>query len=109
MQYIKESRSPEENARLEEFRRRVGRFTVSRRMVENDPVLWATLLRGMCVVRTEAIYWGDRFEYVALSDQFDVTPLGQVVPDYTAIITEHKLDDGRTTYDIVFEREGARQ
>lgn len=109
MQCINKSRSPEENARLEEFRRRSGRFTVSRRMVENDPSLWVTVLRGMCVVRCEALYWGDYFEYVALSDQFDVTDFGEIVPTYTAIITEHKLDDGSTNYEVVFEREGVRQ
>ena len=109
MQVIEKSRSPEEKARIEEFRRRAGRFTVSRRMVENDPDLWAVVLSGMCVVRCEVLYYGDVFEYVALSDRFDVAALGEVTPTYKAIITEHKCDDGSATYDVVFEREGVGQ
>lgn len=109
MQVIKKSRSPEEEARIEEFRRRAGRFMVSRRMVENDPDLWAAVLSGVCVVRCEALYYEDGFEYVALSDRFDVIALGEVTPTYKAIITEHKCDDGSTTYDVVFEREGVGQ
>jgi len=70
--------------------RRIGRFTMSRLLVERDPET-ARRVMGCCiVVRCEMMYDRDVFEYIALSSDFDECQEGQMMPVYDVIIS----DDG---------------
>jgi membrane protein CcdC involved in cytochrome C biogenesis len=66
---------------------RLGRFKVSQELLMQDWKQLLPLMASMVVVRCELHFWPPTFEYEALSEMFDVLPLGVVVPEYRIICT----------------------
>lgn len=73
---------------------RVGRFTVTHPMIDDRAAMLA-ILAGCIVVRAEMLWNENGIEYIALCDDFDPVPLGDITPTYRAILTEN--EDGTIT------------
>ena len=65
-----------------DFIRRLGNFKLSRKMIFNDPKLAARILRGMVIVRAEALLVEDSVHYTAMSKDFDIIQDGDMPNDY---------------------------
>lgn len=80
------------DARWKDCRNRVGRFRVSREMVDKHPGAVASALARTLVVRAECHYsfdGFDGFEYIALSPDFDFVGVGAIAPDYDLLFLVH--------------------
>lgn len=67
---------------------RIGIFYVTQAMIEDAPDAIMAVM-GKCIV-VSCRFIGDRFEYFALSPDFDGISLGQAAPAYSVII--EKID-----------------
>ncbi len=81
--------------------RRIGRFAMSRQLVERDEEIARAVMGRCVVVRCEMMYMDNTLEYVAISPDFDVVPEGTVVPEY-----EVRISEGGSR--IEFKRSNAR-
>ena len=70
--------------------KRRGRFKISRRMIENDPMLIKRIMGEMIIVRAELMWIGDEIEYVAYSKLFDIIPEQEESPFYKIIFMMDK-------------------
>ena len=68
--------------------KRIGRFAMSRELVERDPETARAVMGRCIVVRCEMMYHMDALEYVALSPDFDELPQGMIAPEYDVIISD---------------------
>ena len=68
--------------------KRIGRFAMSRQLVEQDSEIARAVMGRCIVVRCEMMYWHDTLEYMALSPDFDEVPQGTVTPEYDVIISD---------------------
>lgn len=68
--------------------RRVGRFSLSRHIIETQPDVVRQLMGMVIVVQCEMHYVDNFFEYTALSPHFAEVPYGNMIPVYTVIISE---------------------
>ena len=80
--------------------RRIGRFSMSRQLMERDPEIARSVMGRVIVVRCEMMYHTDTLEYMALSPDFDEVPQNEIAPAYDVIIS----DGGRL---IEFQRSNA--
>jgi len=71
------------------FKSRVGKFYISRQLIEDNPTLVKEILSTTIVVRAEMLYESDVVSYVGLSHLFDPTPLGATAPYYKPIIEDN--------------------
>ena len=62
---------------------RVGKFTVSTRLIEQSPDVIMKALSSVIITRCECVYYTASFEYIALSRNFDKVPEGEMIPMYT--------------------------
>ena len=67
---------------------RIGRFAMSRQLLERDPETSRAVMGRCIVVRCEMMYAHDTLEYMALSPDFDEVPQGAIVPEYKVIISD---------------------
>lgn len=68
--------------------KRIGRFAMSRQLVERDPDTARAVMGRCIVVRCEMMYAPSTLEYMALSPDFDEVPQGMIVPEYDVIISD---------------------
>ena len=68
--------------------RRIGRFAMSRQLVERDPETARAVMGRVIVVRCEMMYETDTLEYMALSPDFDEVPQNKIAPSYDVIISD---------------------
>lgn len=68
--------------------RRLGLFTVSRSLVEDNPVMVTKALGAFLIVKCELIEYGNFFEYHAYSPLFEKLTLGHVIPEYTVSFSD---------------------
>ena len=73
---------------LPHCRRRLGRFVLSRILIEDYPETLRTIMGRCIILRCEMLYHMDTFEYVALSPDFDEVEQGVFPPDYEVYISE---------------------
>ena len=68
--------------------RRIGRFYVSVKMVEDEPASLAQILTYLAFVplRVECLWAGRQFEYIGISPMFKDMPEGTVTPEYDLTI-----------------------
>lgn len=69
--------------------KRIGKFAMSRKLVEHDPGTAQDVMGRCIVVRCEMMYMYDTFEYIAISPDFDEVPHGMIVPEYDVIISDN--------------------
>lgn len=69
------------------MKNRIGKFSVDRSLIETSPEVLMKLMSHCIVVRCELMY-DNVFEYVAISPEFDVVPVGQFAPHYHVIVSE---------------------
>lgn len=79
------------------MRNRVGKFQLSRSLVDNNPDYALRVMAKVIVVRCELMYSKDGFDYTALSRDFDELSVGEAPPLYKAVCNS-------TTGEILFER-----
>ena len=72
--------------------RRIGRFSLAHQLIDRDPDAVQAVMARVIVVRCESMYATDTFDYVALSDDFEMVPAGRVLPEYEV----HIKNGGRT-------------
>ena len=65
--------------------KRVGRFRISDEMIRFNPEIAQKVLSKVIVVRCEKHFWG-YYEYLALSNRFDIVEEGVIAPYYDAVI-----------------------
>ena len=68
--------------------RRIGRFAMSRQLVERDPETARAVMGRVIVVRCEMMYETDTLEYMALSPDFDEVPQNEIAPAYDVMISD---------------------
>lgn len=68
------------------MRDRVGRFFVSRVLVDDNPEMILPVMARCVVVDCKLHFVNDKFEYVALSPDFDIKPPAEIVPEYSVMI-----------------------
>lgn len=68
---------------------RIGRFSICRKLVEYQPNTVRDVMGKCIVVRCELMYERDRFEYTAISPDFDEIKHGDIAPEYDVIISDH--------------------
>ena len=61
---------------------RIGRFSISRAWVEHDAEAVRAVMGRCVVVRCELALHPERFEYTALSPEFDEVSEGAPIPEY---------------------------
>ena len=66
--------------------RRIGRFTISSRMIERSPEIVRAAMGRCIIVRCEMLFEFDALEYVAISPDFDEVQQGMISPEYEVII-----------------------
>ena len=70
------------------YDRRIGRFALSRLIVERDQET-ARAIMGRCIVlRCEMMYHMNALEYIAMSPDFDEIEQGMIAPEYDVHISE---------------------
>lgn len=73
------------------YESRIGRFTISRDIIRQEP--WFIFERLKFIpVRAEALYYGDVIEYMGISPMFDQITEGNEAP-YYAIMLSRKVDE----------------
>jgi hypothetical protein len=69
--------------------RRVGRFEISRKLIEDRPDIVRSIMGRCIVIRCETIYYTDAIEYTALSPDFNEVPEGRTIPRYVIEVSEN--------------------
>lgn len=82
--------------------RRIGKFNVARTMVEESPEMVMTVMARCVIVDCKLHYIGDRFEYWAISPDFDELSPAEIEPEYSVLIEE---TDGQ--FKVSFKRVSA--
>lgn len=67
---------------------RYGKFSIPIMWIDRDPQSALAVLDRCIVVRAEAMLAARTVEYVAMHQDFDPLPLGQVIPTYEAVIKD---------------------
>jgi len=68
--------------------RRIGRFAISRELVERDQEIARKIMGRCIIVRCEMMYHADSLEYMAMSPDFDEIDQGMIAPEYEVHISE---------------------
>jgi hypothetical protein len=72
--------------------RRLGRFAIPSGMIRLKPNEVVAALAGCIIVRAELAWASNNIEYIAICDEFDVTPEGSEPPRYDVVL--HTDPDG---------------
>lgn len=67
---------------------RIGRFSISRQMIERDPATVRAVMGRCIIVRCEMLYAFDHLEYMAISPDFYEVEEGSVIPEYAVLISD---------------------
>ncbi len=68
--------------------RSVGRFQISRTIIEEEPWIARCVMSRCIILRAEMLYAEDAIEYWAISDMFEEVEPSFVTPFYEIIIDE---------------------
>lgn len=66
--------------------KRIGKFTLSLHLIENDPGAAHAVMCRCIVVRCEMMYATNTFYYIAVSDDFAEIAEGELIPEYFCVI-----------------------
>ena len=78
------------------FNQRLGRFTVSRKLLYKSPQDALEVFKGMLVIETTYHIESDRIEYLAMCELFSVVEPGFLIPIYL-IHVEKNLNGTQVT------------
>ena len=71
--------------------KRVGRFSIDYRMIEDNPQMVLLMLSGKLIIRAEARHEIAAIEYHAYCDDFDEVDSNQEIPEYVAEFSQQKV------------------
>lgn len=66
--------------------RKLGKFTISIDLIENDPGIVFTIMSTVIPVRAEYMFENNAIEYVGICHNFEVISLGEIAPRYKAYV-----------------------
>ena len=66
--------------------KRIGRFRITREMIEKEYLNCVRVMEGIVVIRAEHMLETDTVEYIAISKYFEPVPVGQLAPLYEATL-----------------------
>lgn len=74
--------------------RRIGKFSISIEVINENPKLILEVMSRVIVVKAELIAYRDEVEYHGISQEFDTIARGSMIPEYKIVITdlEGKID-----------------
>ena len=82
---------------MNEIEKRIGKLTISRELLVNNPDIAMLIMSKLIIIRCEFLYYMDAFEYIAMSPYFELNPYPELndtvnlLPEYIAIVT-NELD-----------------
>lgn len=85
------------------MQKRVGRFTISHKMIYLKPEAAKKVLSETIVVRAESLFYTERIEYLAYSEHFDKVSPNQMPPEYDVEVTE-EFNGEEVEYEVKFIR-----
>lgn len=65
---------------------RIGRFYISRSLIDSDPTAVQRIMARCIVVRAEILWHRDDIEYVAISGLFEKNSYHLVAPEYRILL-----------------------
>lgn len=68
--------------------RRLGKFCVARPLIDEAPEMVMHVMARCVIVDCNLHYIGNRFEYWAISPDFDEIAAGEIPPEYSVLIEE---------------------
>ena len=68
----------------------LGKFSISREMVIREKPYVLRVMSKCIIVRCELLFHVDRFDYVALSEDFSKVLPGMEIPDYEIVIGDNE-------------------
>lgn len=68
--------------------RRIGKFYVARPLVDESPEMVMAVMARCIVVECSLHYVQNRFQYWAISPDFDEVAPGEIEPEYSVLIEE---------------------
>jgi len=73
------------------FRRRLGKFNIPTSLISDKPLDVLKILSTVIILRAEHMFVFDAIDYMGISDNFDIVPVGEEIPWYRATITENGI------------------
>ena len=67
---------------------KIGRFSISIDVIQDNSDMVKEVFKGLIVVRAEMLYHSQAIEYTALGDCFDTVPEGEIPPYYLPLISK---------------------
>lgn len=66
--------------------RRLGKFVIPVELIKNKPAFVFTVMSTVIPVRAEQRFDIDAIEYVGICHNFDMVKLGEIAPEYRALV-----------------------
>mgnify|MGYP000043369214 CR=1 FL=1 len=79
--------------------KRIGKFYISRKVIENYSWVATRIMSKCIVLRAEMLWVNDSVEYTALSNMFEAIDCASTPPTYE--VTVH--DDGHISAEVIYE------
>ena len=76
--------------------KRIGRFSISYQVIDEDPLMALLMLSGKLIVRAEARHEMHAVEYHAYCDEFDEVATGQQIPEYIAELSQQEIAENNS-------------
>lgn len=70
------------------LRNHIGRFYASRTAIDESPEIIMSVMARCIIVDCKLHYVSDKFEYWAISPDFDEISIGEIAPEYSVLIEE---------------------
>lgn len=80
--------------------RHLGKFTISSKVINDHPDIAREILKDIIILRAEALDYANEYDYVGISDNFEICEKGCQVPEYEAII--EKVESGEGAESIIY-------
>lgn len=68
--------------------RRIGKFYIARPLVDESPEMIMAVMARCIIVECSLHFVRNRFEYWAISPDFDEVTYGEIEPEYSVLIEE---------------------
>lgn len=85
--------------------RRLGKFTISSELINDHPDIAREILEDITILRAGALDYDNGYDYVGISDDFEICKKSCQIPEYKAIFEEIEIKggDGSIIYVPVFK------
>ena len=77
---------------------RVGKFAISLSLIRQAPEAILKVMEKVIVMRAEHMWYGDKIEYLAISNEFREVEPGVIAPTYEVICTKDENGEIKITF-----------